>query len=103
MRNLKPLRLEKGLSQLAMAHELHMPQSTYQQYEAGITEPRYATLIRIADYFDVSIDYLIGRTNVRDSWDRVDDRVIGEIALLRNPKARRALLVLLREIRRSEK
>lgn len=98
MRNLKHLRLEKGLSQLEMASELDMPQSTYQQYEAGINEPRFSTVIQIADYFNVSIDYLIGRTNVREPWDRSGDRVSAEIACLRNPKARQALLTLLREI-----
>ena len=56
MRNLKHLRLEKGLNQFEMASELDMPQSTYQQYEAGITEPRFSTVIQIADYFNVSIE-----------------------------------------------
>lgn len=102
MRNLRHLRLEKGLSQIEMANELDMPQSTYQQYEAGITEPKFSTLVQIADYFDVSIDYLIGRTNVRDRWSKVDDRVSAELSCLRNPLAREALLVLLREIRSEE-
>lgn len=99
MRNLKQLRLEKGFSQMEMANELDMPQSTYQQYEAGINEPKFSTLIQIADYFDVSIDYLIGRTNIREPWDRKDDRISAEIACLRNSRARQALLTLLREIR----
>ena len=102
MRNLQHLRLEKGLNQFEMASELNMPQSTYQQYEAGITEPRFSTVIQIADYFNVSIDYLIGRTNIREPWDRSGDRVSAEIACLRNPKARQALLTLLREIRSDE-
>ena len=99
MRNLKQLRLEKGFSQMEMANELNMPQSTYQQYEAGINEPKFSTLIQIADYFDVSIDYLIGRTNIREPWDGKGDRVSAEIAFLKNSQARQALLTLLREIR----
>ena len=101
MRNLKQLRVEKGFSQLEMANELDMPQSTYQQYEAGITEPKFSTLIQIADYFNVSIDYLIGRTNVREPWDK-GDRVSAELNCLRNVKAKQALLTLLREIRIDE-
>ena len=102
MRNLKHLRLQKGYSQLEMAGELGLPQSTYQQYEAGINEPKFSTLIKIADYFDVSIDYLIGRTNVQESWDKMGDRVAFEFSCLRNPRARKALMELLREISQEE-
>lgn len=98
MRNLKQLRLEKGFNQMEMANEFDMPPSTYQQYEAGINEPKFSTLIQIADYFNVSIDYLIGRTNIREPWDGANDRVSAEIARLPNSKARQALLTLLREI-----
>ncbi|MEH2935907.1 helix-turn-helix transcriptional regulator [Acutalibacter sp. JLR.KK004] len=80
-----------------------MPQSTYQQYEAGINEPKFSTLIQIADYFDVSIDYLIGRTTVRKSWDKAGDRMISELSCLRNSRAKEAILTLLREIRQEEK
>ncbi|NBI18684.1 XRE family transcriptional regulator [Neglecta sp. X4] len=103
MQNLKSLRQEKGYSQLEMAGELGIPQSTYQQYEAGINEPKFSTLIQIADYFDVSIDYLIGRTNVREPWDKAGDRVIAELSSLRNPRAKEAILALLREIRQEDK
>lgn len=102
MRNLKHLRLQKGYSQLEMAGELGIPQSTYQQYEAGINEPRFSTLIKIADYFDVSIDYLIGRTNVQQPWGKTDNRVALELSCLRNPRAKQALLELLREISQEE-
>lgn len=103
MQNLKHLRHEKGFSQLEMAGELGIPQSTYQQYEAGINEPKFSTLIRIADYFDVSVDYLIGRTNVREPWDKAGDRMVSELSCLRNSRAREAILALFREIRQEEK
>ena len=103
MQNLKSLRQEKGYSQLEMAGELGIPQSTYQQYEAGINEPKFSTLIQIADYFDVSIDYLIGRTNVREPWDKAGDRVMAELSSLRNSRAKEAILALLREIRQEDK
>lgn len=40
-----------------------MSQNTVSQYETGIREASYDALIAIADYFDVSIDYLLGRTD----------------------------------------
>lgn len=59
---LKELRISKGISQLKLAMDLSMNQNSISRYENGQREADYATLIRIADYFDVSIDYLLGRT-----------------------------------------
>ena len=47
--------------------ELNVSQNTICRYEAGEREAGYAMLIRIADYFDVSVDYLLGRTDTRES------------------------------------
>ena len=63
MKNLKALREEKGISQLQLALKLGMNQNTISRYENGQREADYQTLIMLADFFDVSIDYLIGRTN----------------------------------------
>ena len=46
-----------------MAMDLGMSQNTVSRYENGSHEADYRTLIRIADYFGVSIDYLLERTN----------------------------------------
>ena len=46
-----------------MALDLDMSQNTISRYESGEREPGIAELIRIADYFRVSIDYLVGRTD----------------------------------------
>lgn len=43
--------------------DLNMNQNTISRYENEIREADYATLILFADYFDVSIDYLLGRTD----------------------------------------
>lgn len=59
---LKELRKEKGLSQLQLATDLHATQNTISRYETGEREPGIAELIKIADCFNVSVDYLIGRT-----------------------------------------
>ena len=59
---LKELRKKKGISQLRLATELNTTQNTISRYETGEREPGIDELIKIADYFNVSVDYLIGRT-----------------------------------------
>lgn len=51
------------MSQLALAMALNMSQNSISRYETGEREADYTTLIAFADYFNVSIDYLLGRTN----------------------------------------
>jgi len=60
---LKELRKSKGLSQLRLATDLNTTQNTISRYETGEREPGIAELIKIADYFHVSVDYLIGHTD----------------------------------------
>lgn len=60
---IKELRKTKNISQLKMALDLNMSQNTISRYETGEREPSIADLIKLADYFKVSIDYLVGRTD----------------------------------------
>ena len=60
---LKALRKQKNISQVKIAMDLDMCQNTVSRYETGEHEADYATLIRIADYFNVSLDYLLERTD----------------------------------------
>ena len=60
---LKELRKSRGISQLKLAIDLNMNQNSISRYENGEREADYATLILFADYFDVSVDYLLGRTD----------------------------------------
>lgn len=62
MVRLKELRKKKGISQLRLATDLNTTQNTISRYETGEREPGIDELIKIADYFNVSVDYLIGRT-----------------------------------------
>lgn len=62
---LKELRKEKNISQLKLALDLSMNQNTISRYETEERQADYETLIKIADYFNVSIDYLLGRTENR--------------------------------------
>ena len=59
---LKELRKKKRISQVMLAMDLNINQNSISRYETGEREADYATLIAIADYFNVSIDYLLGRT-----------------------------------------
>ena len=60
---LKHLRQQRGISQLKLAMDLSLNQNSISRYETGEREAGYAMLIRFADYFDVSIDYLLERTD----------------------------------------
>ena len=60
---LKALREKRGISQLKLAMDLDMNQNSISRYETGAREADYKSLIKFADYFDVSIDYLLERTD----------------------------------------
>ena len=58
---LKELRESKGLTQKQVADVIGYSVLSYARYEKGEREPDIATLKTLADYFDVSVDYIIGR------------------------------------------
>lgn len=65
------LRKEKGLSQKEAAAKLGISQALLSHYEKGIRECGQSFLIKIADFYDVSCDYLLGRTNERNDIQAV--------------------------------
>lgn len=60
---LKELRRQRHISQLKLAMDLHINQNSISRFETGEREADYRTLIALADYFDVSVDYLLERTD----------------------------------------
>ena len=60
---LKEIRKAKGISQLKLALGLNTNQNTISRYETGEREPVASILIKMADFYGVSIDYLVGRTD----------------------------------------
>jgi transcriptional regulator with XRE-family HTH domain len=60
---LKELRKKRRISQQALATALNVNQNSISRYETGEREADYKTLIAFADYFNVSVDYLLGRTD----------------------------------------
>lgn len=65
MNRIKELRLEKGLKQIDLCHMIKVSQAALSGYETGKYEPDNATLMQIAELFDVSTDYLLEKTNVK--------------------------------------
>ena len=63
---IKELRKSKNISQIKLGMDLNMSQNTISRYETGEREPSISDLIRIADYFGVSVDYLLERTDNPD-------------------------------------
>ena len=59
---LKELRKQRNISQLKLAMDLGLNQNSISRYENGEREADYKTLIALADYFNVSVDYLLCRT-----------------------------------------
>lgn len=59
------MREENGLTQDKAARGMDMPVRSYQRLEADGCKPNYDTMLKIADYYDVSLDWLMGRTDVR--------------------------------------
>lgn len=60
---LREIRKSKGISQLKLAMDLNTNQNTISRYETGEREPGIAEIIAIADYFNISVDYLLERTD----------------------------------------
>lgn len=62
-KNLKSIREDRDIKQKDIAKILNVSQNTYSQYETGVIPLTAETLIKLSDYFGVSIDYLLDRTN----------------------------------------
>lgn len=63
---LRSLRLKKNILSKSMAELLDITPRNYQRYETGEIDPPTSKLIKLADYFDVSLDYLVGRSDKSD-------------------------------------
>ena len=63
MKNLIKLREKKGLRQIDIANEIGMSRQAYCSYENGNRQPDFETLKKLSEYFEVSVDYLIGNTD----------------------------------------
>ena len=62
-KNLRAIREDNDIKQKDIARHLNVSQNTYSQYETGIISLTAEVLIKLAEYYDVSVDYLLDRTN----------------------------------------
>lgn len=82
MNRISELRKEKHLNQIGLAMKLNISQYMVSAYETGRHQPAMDMLIQLADFFDVSIDYLVGRSNIRSSADSISNLTEKESRLL---------------------
>ena len=61
---IKELRTDRGISQQALAKEIHVSQKAIDYWERSVNEPKASYIILLCDYFGVTADYLLGRTDV---------------------------------------
>lgn len=65
-KNLRAIREDRDIKQKQVAEILNVSQNTYSQYETGVISLTAEVLIKLADYYNVSIDYLLDRTDNPD-------------------------------------
>ena len=97
------LRTEKGLSQRDVAKAMYVSQGTYNNWENGKTQPSIEQLIRLAHFFEVSVDYLIGNTDELGTVNAQSSVTSAERTLLKgyrslSEKGQTGLLRLLEEV-----
>jgi len=68
---LRELREEKNLTRYILADKLSVSYSTVSKYETNIRFPDKGTLITLADFFDVSLDYLLCRSDIRETAEKI--------------------------------
>lgn len=61
---IKELRTEKALSQAALGRAIGVSQKAVDYWERGVNEPKASYIVALCDYFHVSADYLLGRTDL---------------------------------------
>lgn len=66
--NIRNLRIDGGYTQRQIAEVLGVSQNTYSQYEIGVLNYSVESLEKLADFYGVSVDYLLGRTAVKEPY-----------------------------------
>ena len=68
--NIRKLRTDMGYTQKQVAEVLGVSQNTYSQYEIGVLNYPVDALVKLADFYGVSVDYLLGRTDQKEPYPR---------------------------------
>ena len=80
-KRLRALRKEKGLKQIDIANVLGVSRTTYTQYETEKSEPDLATVAKLAEFFKVTTDYLLGKSNEPHPTVTPDSSVVRDASL----------------------
>ncbi len=67
---IRDLRTDRGFTQRQIAEFLNVKQNTYSQYEVGVLNYPLDVVVRLAQFYDVSVDYLVGLTDVKTPYPR---------------------------------
>jgi len=81
-KRLKKLREEKGLSQIELGKILNIANSTLSMYESNSRQPDYNTLQKLANFFGVTTDYLLGRSNIKGIHAKIKNAISDDPELL---------------------
>lgn len=74
MENLRKIREKRNINQLKLAMDLEISQESISKYETGVAFPSKVVLLKLADYLNCSIDYLMGRTdNPKINTEKISD------------------------------
>lgn len=69
----KKLRLESGLTQEELAEKIGLSKTAVSAYERGVSKPRFDAIDSLAEFFNVSINYLLGNTNERSPYPKMTE------------------------------
>lgn len=67
---IRNLREDRDLKQTDLAKQLCITQATYSDYESGVINIPVEAIMKIADFYGTSVDYILGRTNVKESYPK---------------------------------
>lgn len=68
--NIRSIRIDRGYTQEQIAKQLGISQNTYSQYEIGVLNYPVDAIVKLADIYGVSTDYLLGRTSVKEPYPK---------------------------------
>lgn len=68
--NIRSIRIDRGYTQDQIAKYLGISQNTYSQYEIGVLNYPLDAVVKLADFYGVSTDYLLGRTAVKEPYPK---------------------------------
>jgi len=68
--NIRNMRIDRGYTQKQIAQYLGISQNTYSQYEIGVLKYPVDVITKLADFYNVSTDYLLGRTSIKEPYPK---------------------------------